>query len=79
MRIFNLVTIAAMAAFCCAAQAQEIDWKKVDEAFGRSPVVAGDVHRYNFPRTDLTVASPSGPLSRWAGGPPSSLCTAGSW
>jgi hypothetical protein len=38
-----------------AVHAQEIDWKKVDEAIGRSAVVAGDVHRYNFPRTDLTV------------------------
>ena len=39
-----------------AAFAQEIDWQKVDEAFGRkAAVVAGDVHRYGFPRTDLTV------------------------
>jgi Domain of Unknown Function (DUF1259) len=38
------------------AYAQEIDWKKVDEALGRSPAaVAGDVHRYGFPRTDLNV------------------------
>src|SRR6266403_576356 len=38
------------------AHAQEIDWKKVDEALGRSPAaVAGDVHRYGFPRTDLNV------------------------
>src|ERR1700738_1267788 len=42
-------------AIASAAKAQEVDWKKVDEAFGRAPVVAGDVHRYNFPRTDLTV------------------------
>jgi hypothetical protein len=55
MRVVHVVTIGVMAAFCSAAQAQEIDWKKVDEAFGRSPVVAGDVHRYNFPRTDLSV------------------------
>ena len=39
-----------------AAFAQDIDWQKVDEAFGRkAAVVAGDVHRYGFPRTDLTV------------------------
>ena len=37
------------------AHAQEIDWSKVDEAFGRKPVISGDVHRYGFPRTDLTV------------------------
>jgi Domain of Unknown Function (DUF1259) len=39
-----------------AAFAQDVDWQKVDEAFGRkAAVVAGDVHRYGFPRTDLTV------------------------
>src|ERR1700730_4373618 len=39
-----------------AVFAQDIDWQKVDDAFGRKPaVVAGDVHRYGFPRTDLTV------------------------
>jgi Domain of Unknown Function (DUF1259) len=39
-----------------AAFAQDIDWQKVDEAFGRkAAVVAGDVHRYGFPRTDLAV------------------------
>jgi hypothetical protein len=39
-----------------AVFAQDIDWQKVDEAFGRkAAVVAGDVHRYGFPRTDLTV------------------------
>ena len=38
-----------------AANAQEIDWKKVDEALGRNGTVSGDVHRYGFPRTDLNV------------------------
>ena len=39
------------------AGAQEIDWQKVDNAFGRkAAVVSGDVHRYSFPRTDLNVA-----------------------
>jgi hypothetical protein len=44
-----------MATVSTAAGAQEIDWKKVDEAIGRSAAVSGDVHRYGFPRTDLTV------------------------
>jgi Domain of Unknown Function (DUF1259) len=35
--------------------AQEIDWKKVDDALGRPAAVSGDVHRYGFPRTDLKV------------------------
>jgi hypothetical protein len=35
--------------------AQDVDWKKVDETLGRKPAVSGDVHRYGFPRTDLSV------------------------
>jgi hypothetical protein len=39
-----------------AAYAEEIDWQKVDDAFGRKGAsVSGDVHRYAFPRTDLNV------------------------
>ena len=41
--------------FVTSAHAQEIDWQKVDDAFGRKPAVSGDVRRYGFPRTDLTV------------------------
>src|SRR3981081_705221 len=41
--------------FITSAHAQEVDWQKVDDAFGRKPAVSGDVHRYGFPRTDLTV------------------------
>src|SRR5712672_3122825 len=41
--------------FVTSAHAQDIDWKKVDDTFGRKPAVSGDVHRYGFPRTDLTV------------------------
>jgi Domain of Unknown Function (DUF1259) len=56
MRPFK-ITIAAgtLAALASSAFAQEVDWKKVDEAFGRGGAVAGDVHRYGFPRTDLQV------------------------
>jgi hypothetical protein len=42
--------------FISAAHAQEVDWQKVDETLGRKPAVSGDVHRYGFPRTDLSVA-----------------------
>jgi hypothetical protein len=39
-----------------AANAQEIDWKRIDDALGRSAAVTGDVHRYGFPRSDLRVS-----------------------
>ena len=41
--------------FISPAHAQDIDWQKVDEVLGRKPAVGGDVHRYGFPRTDLSV------------------------
>jgi hypothetical protein len=51
-----LLLSGAMMASVTAVRAQEVDWQKVDDAFGRkAAVVAGDVHRYAFPRTDLTV------------------------
>jgi biotin operon repressor len=57
MRLVSVLLFAgAMLAFPTLASAQDIDWQKVDDAFGRKPaVVAGDVHRYGFPRSDLTV------------------------
>src|SRR5882762_5093343 len=55
MRVTTVIAVGAAAAFATAAGAQEIDWSKVDDAFGRKPAVSGDVHRYGFPRTDLTV------------------------
>jgi Domain of Unknown Function (DUF1259) len=50
-----LVASLLAVSFTTVATAQEIDWQKVDDAFGRKPAVSGDVHRYGFPRTDLTV------------------------
>src|SRR5262245_18778213 len=38
-----------------AAGAQEINWQQVDEVFGRKAAVSGEVHRYGFPRSDLSV------------------------
>jgi hypothetical protein len=47
---------AALAGFAQAQHANQIDWTKVDDAFGRkAAAVGGDVHRYGFPRTDLQV------------------------
>src|SRR6202140_377058 len=59
MRVFFTFLLGgALAASATAgAYAQDIDWQTVDDAIGRKPaVVAGDVHRYGFPRTDLSVA-----------------------
>jgi Domain of Unknown Function (DUF1259) len=55
MRAVYVLAICAAATIGGAAKAQEIDWKKVDEAIGRSAAVSGDVHRYGFPRSDLNV------------------------
>jgi hypothetical protein len=41
--------------FVSSAHAQDVDWQKVDETLGRKPAVSGDVHRYGFPRSDLSV------------------------
>ena len=54
MRTF-LIAAALSAAFAGAARADDVDWSKVDAAFGRKAAVGGDVHRYGFPRSDLQV------------------------
>ena len=54
MRIILPAAILA-ATLAGSASAQQIDWKKVDEAIGRTATVSGDVHRYGFPRSDLQV------------------------
>src|SRR4029453_4249919 len=38
-----------------AARGQDGDWQKGDDAMGRKAAGAGDVHRYGFPRSDLSV------------------------
>ena len=55
MRALKLLALCAAVAGATAANAQDIDWQKVDAAMGRGAAVAGDVHRYGFPRTDLQV------------------------
>lgn len=55
MRSAILPLMGIGACFIATAHAQDVDWQKVDDALGRKPAVAGDVHRYGFPRTDLTV------------------------
>jgi biotin operon repressor len=54
--VSSLVTVGAIWMSTSLASAQAIDWQKVDDALDRKPAaVAGDVHRYGFPRTDLNV------------------------
>ncbi len=56
MRLVFVLFIGASLIAATAARSQDIDWQKVDEAIGRKPaVVSGDVHRYGFPRGDLSV------------------------
>jgi hypothetical protein len=57
VRIIQFITACgAFLSTVAAAEAQAIDWAKIDATFGRSPAaVAGEVHRYGFPRTDLQV------------------------
>ena len=72
MRAVRLLTICAMATIATAANAQGIDWQKVDAALGRGAAVTGDVHRYGLPRTDLQVTvdgvtiRPAFALGGWA-------------
>jgi hypothetical protein len=72
MRAFQALAICAMAAAASPAGAQDIDWKKVDDAIGRSAAVSGEVHRYGFPRSDLQVTldgvtiRPAFALGGWA-------------
>ncbi len=72
MRTVHVLAICALATIGTAASAQDIDWKKVDEAAGRTAAVSGDVHRYGFPRTDLQVTldgvtiRPAFALGGWA-------------
>jgi uncharacterized protein DUF1259 len=50
-----LPLLIAGAVVSAHASAQAIDWQKVDATLARKPAVSGDVHRYGFPRTDLSV------------------------
>ena len=55
MRRFTLFLALTILVIATTARAQEIDWKKVDDALGRKGAVSEDVHRYGFPRSDLHV------------------------
>jgi Domain of Unknown Function (DUF1259) len=54
-RMLEVAAVCGAVVLPAAAHAQAIDWTKVDGIFGRSAAVAGEIHRYGFPRTDLQV------------------------
>src|SRR3984893_923674 len=53
-RIF--AACGAVLSTVAAADAQSIDWAKIDGIFGRAAAVGGAGHRWGFPRSDLQVA-----------------------
>jgi hypothetical protein len=56
MRIVKIAAACgAVLSTIATADAQGIDWAKVDGIFGRTGTVGGTVHRYGFPRSDLQV------------------------
>jgi hypothetical protein len=52
----SLLLVIAALAFAGAASADDFDWKRVDAALGKTgTAMAGGVHRYGLPRSDLHV------------------------
>src|SRR5258706_14766092 len=50
------LVIALVVAGTAAADAAEIDWSKLDRAFGKpGAVLPGGVHKWGLPRTDLKI------------------------
>jgi hypothetical protein len=57
------IIVSLLATPGVARARQVVDWKAVEAAMGRAPVVqAGDVHRFNFPRSDLKVTVADVPI-----------------
>src|SRR5438045_1655941 len=72
MRTVQMILVCSVALTAAVANAQEIDWKRVDTTLGKTGTVSGQVHRYGFPRSDLQVAvdgvaiKPALALGGWA-------------
>src|SRR5215472_6008030 len=55
-RIGTWLTAVSALVIAASATAAAVDWSKVDQAMGRKGAdQAGGVHRYSFPRSDLSV------------------------
>jgi hypothetical protein len=55
VKFFSLAFAGLALVSANTAGAEEIDWKQVDAALGKTGAVSGEIHRYGFPRTDLDV------------------------
>jgi len=72
MRTSQILACVLTLILASAANAQAIDWNKVDAALGKTAAVSGEVHRYGFPRSDLQVTldgvaiKPALALGGWA-------------
>lgn len=53
MKMF--AALATVTTLISVTPAAGLDWTQVDEVFGRQATVSQNIHRYGFPRTDLTV------------------------
>jgi Domain of Unknown Function (DUF1259) len=54
-KTLTFVTLLSTLVVPSLARSADVDWKTVDAALGRTAAVSGDVHRYGFPRSDLSV------------------------
>ena len=54
-QVTTLTASGAVLSAVAAAEAQTIDWAKIDGISGRTGAIGGAVHRYGFPRSDLQV------------------------
>lgn len=52
---FLLAAVAGPASLAAPAQAEDVNWQAIDQTLGRKAAVSDDVHRYGFPRSDLSV------------------------
>ena len=76
----SLMVASFVVILATVANAQEVNWTKVDAALGRKGTVTEDVHRYAFPRTDLNVTLDGVTIKpALALGSRLSRCTAAQW
>lgn len=52
---FLLAAVVGPASLTAPAQAEDVNWQAIDQTLGRKAAVSDDVHRYGFPRSDLSV------------------------